>query len=105
MDGVPGRFDRDSFDVGSDGHSGLEHRALAIKLDYAEALNNRGSVLMDPKRSEEALATTGNAWELRRSATEVFDTAAVGWVAKNFLKALLEALSPWYDVFEQRRLP
>ena len=62
------------------GDEGLLERALAnhdeaiaLKPDYAEAFNNRGTVLLELKRLDEALASHDNAIGLRPDYADAFD--------------------------------
>ena len=48
-------------------------KALAIKPDYAEALNNRGNALQDLKRPDEALASYDKALAIKPDYAEALN--------------------------------
>jgi tetratricopeptide (TPR) repeat protein len=67
-------------------------RALAIKTNHAEALNNRGNALQDLKRFAEALASYDGALAIKPDYAEALNSRGI---ALRDLKRFAEALASY----------
>ena len=72
-------------------------RAIELKSDYAEAYSNRGNVLKELKRLEEALTSYERAIELKSDYAEAFYNRGIVF---NELKRLDEALTSYERAIE-----